>query len=173
MEVGLAVIDAKKDSLSKRFSAPLYRSQLSQNPFEDTSYFFYYTAQNSCELITYTKCLNLREFPNSHNCTVETALVKKRANGRLVNGNWVILNSISGNHVSGNHVNGNCISGNRVIWVLTKVHIGFRIANLTSKFFRPHSGVTPSQKRPPTCHLTFVAGMCFTKDVLPSFFLSF
>jgi hypothetical protein len=34
MEVGLAVIDAKKDSLSKRFSAPLHRSQLSQNPFE-------------------------------------------------------------------------------------------------------------------------------------------
>ena len=45
MEVGLAVIDAKKDSLSKRFSAPLYRSQLSQNPFEDAPYFLYYTAQ--------------------------------------------------------------------------------------------------------------------------------
>ena len=47
MEVGLAVIDAKKDSLSKRFSAPLYRSQLSQNPFEDAPYFLYYTAQFS------------------------------------------------------------------------------------------------------------------------------
>ena len=45
MEVGLAVIDAKKDSLFKWFSAPLYRSQLSQNPFEDASYFLYYTAQ--------------------------------------------------------------------------------------------------------------------------------
>ena len=45
MEVGLAVIDAKKDSLSKRFSAPLYRSQLSQNPFEDAPYFLYYTEQ--------------------------------------------------------------------------------------------------------------------------------
>ena len=45
MEVGLAVIDAKKDSLSKRFSAPLYRSQLSQNPFEDAPYFLYHTEQ--------------------------------------------------------------------------------------------------------------------------------
>ena len=50
MEVGLAVIDAKKDSLSKRFSAPLYRSLLGQNLFEVTSSLYLYYTANPCKV---------------------------------------------------------------------------------------------------------------------------
>ena len=76
MEVGLAVIDAKKDSLSKRFSAPLYRSQLSQNSFEILCYTAQFSSIGMHITACYTKDLNLCEFPHSHNRKVENVLVE-------------------------------------------------------------------------------------------------